>query len=254
MAEDDATGGCLLERFDPQTLASQVKIPVGCDISGPEVVPVSDGVWWVDRSTEDANANGGTLRHIDPATNTVDKSVPLPFVNGYLLSSQSSTVIYGDSGYGLGWYRLTPGATTLEPVPLANQALQVFAAGDGIWYQPEAVDLVEQANFATGSSTPETSIPITGYLEAADEQAVYATTGTGTPETLIRYPIDGSAPGVVMSGTTLTTQSGSDDLGFFDNNPMFIANQKIAKLWLARDYPVSGTTSVVAEVVSVPSP
>ena len=255
MAEDDPTGSgnCLLERFDPQTLASQAKIPIGCDIGGPTATPVTDGVWWLDRSTEDANANGGTLRHIDPATNTVDRSVSLPFVNGYL-SSSPSTVIYGDSVVGHGWYKLTQGATDLTPVPVPDQTLEVFAAGNGLWYQPESesVGLIDEADFATGSSSPDKTIQIDGYLESADELAVYATSGAGSPETLMRYPTDGSAPAVIMSGTTLTTATRSGDLGFFDNNPPVIANQKIAKLWLASDYPVDGTTSVVAEVASVP--
>ena len=47
-----------------------------------------------------------------------------------------------------------------------------------------------------------------------------------------------------MTGTTLTTAAGPDDLGFFDNNPLVTANGKIAKLWLASGYPVDGTTSV----------
>ena len=89
-----------------------------------EAAAASDGVWWVDRSTEDANANGGTLRHVDPATNSVDRSVPLPFVNG-LLGGSASTIIYGDSDYGYGYYKLTQGATSLTPVPVPGRLFSI---------------------------------------------------------------------------------------------------------------------------------
>ena len=141
-----------------------------------EAAPAPDGVWWVDRSTEDANANGGHIAPRDPATNSVDRSVPLPFVNG-LLGGSASTIIYGDSDYGHGYYKLAQGATTLTPVPVPDLTLQIFAAGDGLWYQPEADNLVGEADFVSGSPTPDKTIPIDGYMEGADDQAVYATTG-----------------------------------------------------------------------------
>ena len=71
--------------------------------------------------------------------------------------------------------------------------------------QPEADNLVGEADFVSGSPTPDKTIPIDGYMEGADDQAVYATTGVGTPETLMRYPMDGSAPTVIMNGSTVTT-------------------------------------------------
>jgi hypothetical protein len=255
LAEGDPTGNgnCLLERFDPQTLQSQAKIPVGCDVGGPAAVPVQDGVWWVDRTTADGNGNGGTLHHINPQTNAIDRSVPLPYVNGYL-SSSPTTVAYGQDVYGYDYYRLTQGATAFEQLPVPYPTLQIFPAGEGVWIQPEGpVDMLEEADFITSSATPDKVIPIDGYLIGADENAVYGTSPAADgQDQLVRYGTDGSAPTVVMSASTLTTASGSDSLGFFDNTPLVLANGKIAKFWLASNYPDDGTTSVMAEVVNAP--
>ena len=255
MAESDPTGNgnCLLERFDPSTLTSQAKIPAGCDIGGPLAAPVADGVWWVDRSTEDINALGGTLRHVDPATNKADRSVALPFVNGNMTSS-STTVFYGDSNYGDGYYRLVQGASALEPLPVPSNVLSQFAANDGVWYQPEGpVDMLEEADFVTDSATPDQVIPIDGYLIGADDHAVYGTSpGANGEDQLVRYAADGSGSTVIMSGSKVTTAAGSDDLGFFDNTPIVFANGKVAKLWLASNYPDGSTTSVLGEVTNLP--
>ena len=132
LAQDDPTGGdkCTLERFDPATLAEQATIPVVCDIAGVQAVPVADGVWLLDRSTADGDGHGGMIRHIDPATNTVDRSVEVPFVNGFLGSSPT-TVIFGSSDEGSGWYRLTAGRDLVHADDHSRPHVRALRPGRG---------------------------------------------------------------------------------------------------------------------------
>ena len=254
LSEDDPTGSnhCFLEQFDPHMLTSQARISVGCDISGVQAVPVADGVWWLDRSTSDADGHGAMIRHIDPATNTVDRSVGLPFVNGYLASS-SSTVIFGDPGQGNGWYRLLPGATSFVALPVPDQSFGLHPQGEGVWLQPaQRLGATSEAEYFTSSATPDRVISIDGILTGADDLAVYVDPPSGDPDQLIRYPTDGSSPSAVLTGATLTTANGDHDLGYFDNDPLVIANQMVAKLWLVQDWPAEGTTAVIAQAASTP--
>ena len=255
MAEDDPTGfgNCLLERFDPASLASQTKIPIGCDIAGASAVPVADGVWWVDRSTADIDGKGAMLRHVDPATNAVDRSVELPFENGYL-SSSPSTVVYGDTAGTNGWYRLTPGATAFAALPVQQEAFALYPAGEGAWNQPvENSSSLDEADFVTGSATPDKVIPIDGSLIGADENSIYVAglDGSGV-DTLVRYVDAATAPLTIASGATLTTANGDQNLGFFDNDPFVAVNHKALKLWIVRDWPSAGMTSVAGALISVP--
>jgi len=254
LAEDDPSGAdkCSLERLDPATLAHQATIPVVCDIAGVQAVPVADGVWWLDRSTADGDGKGGMLRHIDPATNTVDRSVELPFVNGFLGSS-ATTVIFGGSDADQGWYRLTQGATAFTPMALPAQAFGLFAQGEGAWSQSVlSLGGPSEADFYTSSATPDKAIQLGGIMTGADEQAIYADSSTSDPDQLVRYAIDGTAPSPILSGTTLTTATGDHDLGYFDNDPLVLANQMVAKLWIVPDWPAEGTTSLITQAAATP--
>ena len=236
-----------------QTLASQTKIPIGCDISGASAVPVADGVWWLDRSTADIDGKGAMLRHVDPATNTVDRSVELPFENGYL-SSSATTVVFGDPQGTSGWFRLTPGATAFTSLPVPQDSFVLYPAGEGAWNQP-AVDgsSLDEADYVTGSATPDKVVSIDGSLIGADENAIYVSgLDASGVDALVRYVDAASAPTTVMNGATLTTANGDQDLGFFDNDPFVIANQKALKLWVVREWPTAGISSVVGAFVSVP--
>jgi hypothetical protein len=254
LAQDDPTGNdkCTLERFDPATLMEQATIPVTCDISGVQAVPVADGVWWLDRSTADGDGHGGMIRHIDPATNTVDRSVAVPFVNGFLGSSPT-TVIFGSSDAGSGWYRLTQGATSFTPMTIPGQTFGLYAQGEGLWFQPvQNLGPQPEADFYTSSATPDKVIAIDGTLVGADVSAIYADSSSSNPDQLVRYALDGSAPSPILTGATLTTVNGDQGLGYFDNDPLVIANQKVAKLWRVQDWPVAGTTSVIAQAANTP--
>ena len=254
LAEDDPTGNdqCLLERFGPQTLASQAKIPVVCDITGVQAVPVADGVWWLDRSTADGDGHGGMIRHIDPATNTVDRSVGVPFVNGFLGSS-GTTVVFGDSGAGNGWYRLLPGATSFVPLPIPDQNFGFHPQGDGAWVQPvQNIGPLPEADFITGSATPDKVVQVDGILTGVDDSAIYVDSSSSVPDALMRYAFDGSAPTAILTGATITTSNGDNALGYFDNDPFVVANHKVAKLWLVKDWPVDGTTSLIAQAATAP--
>jgi len=253
-AEDDVTGygKCMLERLDPLTLVSQAKIPIGCDIAGVSAVGVPDGVWWVDRSTADANGKGGMLRHVDPATNQVDRSVELPFLNGYL-SSAGGTVFYGDLGSTNRYYRLDAGATAFAPIAVPQRVYSVRPGPQGLWIQSGDNGIQPGADLLTGSTASDQRIVFeSGSLVAADETAVYVDKIVGAGTTLWRYPLDGSAPSQLLAGTTLTTANGDRGLGYFDNDPLVIANGRLVKLWLVRDWPAAGTASVVGQVASLP--
>ena len=253
MAEDDPTGygKCLLERFDPATLASQAKIEITCDISGANAAVVSDGIWWVDVSNLDGN--GPMLRHVSPATNAVDRSVALPFASGYLTSS-GDTVIYGDGSGQNGWYRLTAGSTSFAPLPVPAGTYAAFASGDGVWLQPsEDSSSLPEADFITGSETPDEVIPIDGSLIGADANSIYvAGLDAAGSNALVRYGDAATPPLTISSGATVTTAGGDQTLGFFDNDPFVVANQQALKLWVVREWPNAGVTSVVGTLVRVP--
>jgi hypothetical protein len=254
LAEDDPTGNnkCSLERLDPATLAQQATIPVGCGLTGVQAAPVADGVWWLDGSTADGDGHGGMIRHIDPATNTVDRSVVVPFVSGFLGSSPT-TVIYGSSDEGSGWFRLLQGATSFTSMTLPGQTFGLYAQGEGVWFQPvQNLGPQPEADFYTSGSAPDKSIPIDGTLVGANDQAIYVDSPNSNPDSLMRYPFDGSATTAALTGATLTTSNGDHDLGYFDNDPLIIANGKVAKLWLVNDWPIDGSTSVIAQAASTP--
>lgn len=248
VAEDDPTGfgHCALVRFDPQTLNEQAKIAIGCDIAGASAVPVSDGVWWLDRSTGDINGKGGMLRHVDPQTNQIDRSVELPFLNGYLYSS-STTVVFGDPDKG--WFALVAGASSFTPLGLPPGITTVFAAADGAWYQPVANSSpLPEADFVSTNSGSSKRVLIDGELVAADDQSVYVES-TGV---LMRYANDGSDPTQVLAATKLQTATGEQDLGYFDNDPLVAANGWVEKLWLVHDWPAVAVDSVVAQSAKLP--
>jgi hypothetical protein len=256
VAQDDMTGSnkCTLERFDPATLASQARIPIGCDIAGSSVAAVADGVWWLDRSTSDGDGNGAMLRHIDPATNEVDRSVELPFVNGSLASTPT-TVIFGDPSGVNGWYRLTSGATAFESLGLPLRVSGWFPVGDGAWFQPSVDNAVQfEADFVTGSTTSDQRLPFEqgGNLVGADDAAVYVDSRAASPRTLMRYPIDGSAPTTVLTGATLTTAGADYGLDYFAGWPLIVSADGMAKLWTVPNWPVAGTSTVVAQVTIAP--
>lgn len=254
LAQDDPTGNgaCALVRFDPATLSQQASISVGCDLTGPSAVPVTDGIWWVDRSTADIDGHGGMLRHMDPSTSSVDRSVELPFLNADLLSSPS-TVIYGDVTPDNAWYSLVAGSSTFSQMTLPTDLEQVFPSGAGVWYQSgpgEGGNL--EADFTTGSAQPQSVVPIgDGALVGADEASVYGVTRQEAAEKLTRYVVSGS-PTTILSGATLQTADGALDLGYDDNDPLVIANNHVAKLWLVSGWPDESGSTVVAQVASLP--
>ena len=154
------------------------------------------------------------LRHVDPATNTVDRSVELPFENGFL-SSSATTVVFGDPQGTDGWFRLTPGATALTSLPVPQDSFVLYPAGEGAWNQP-AVDgsSLDEADYVTGSATPDKVVAIDGSLIGADENAIYVSgLDASGVDMLVRYVDAATAPTTVMNGATLTTANGDQDPG-----------------------------------------
>ena len=174
-AEDDPTGSdhCFLERFDPHTLASQARISVGCDISGVQAVPVADGVWWLDRSTSDGDGHGGMIRHIDPATNTVDRSVEAAICQR----------VPGQQLFHGHLRRPWPRQWLVSPttrrdlfyaLPVPDQSFGLHPQGEGVWLQPaQSLGATSEAEYFTSSATPDKVISIDGILTGADELAIY---------------------------------------------------------------------------------
>jgi hypothetical protein len=216
-------------------------------------VGVADGVWFVDASTVDIDGNGAMLRHVDLTTNQVDRSVTLPFLNGYLATS-ATTVFYGESGEDYGWFRLVPGATAFEQLPIADDVAQIYPAGLGVWIQPAPNgDVQNEADFITTSATPDLAVHFDdGALVGADDGAFYVNQFGSPSDTLMRYPGDGSAPVAVLSGASVETSNGSFDFTYLDNDPLVIGEGHVAKLWLLRDWPTVDVTSIVSQATQLP--
>lgn len=241
-AQSDPTGfgQCSVLRLDPTTLEESATIPVVCDIFGVSVVAVQNGLWWLDRSTSDIDGKRALLRHVDPATNQVDRSVELPFANGYL-SSSATTAFFGDSGEG--WYRLLPGATAFEAMPAVDTPF--YPSGEGVWVGDA---LAGTAAFFTAGQSPDKVLPVEGPLTAADESSVY-TTKSGNEQELWRYPRDGSGPSMVAASTTLQTDRGDQPLYYSD---LFIGEHQVATIWTVYGLTPGGTATVIAQVAPLP--
>ena len=247
-ATDDPTGygQCSIARLDPTTLLVQAVIAVGCDTFGVGAAAVEDGLWWVDRSTADADGKGGQLRHINPTTNEVDRSVELPFLNGSLSASRT-TLFYGDSAADKGFYRLLPGATAF--VPMGILPVRFFPAGEGVWGQPATSGLtLPQADLYTTSSTPDRSIPIdTGAVVGADELAVYVS----RVDVLWRYPIDGSPPTQIAQSATLRTADQDLPL-FYGSDRLLFGAGEMVQLWFVYNFPTQGGSAVIVQSGPLP--
>lgn len=247
-ATDDPTGYglCTIARLDPSTLAAQASIPVGCDAFGVSAAAVEDGLWWVDRSTADADGRGGQLRHIDPATNVVDRSVELPFLNGRLVASRT-TVFYGDTAANKGFYRLLPGAVAFAR--MGALTVSFFPAEEGVWGQPaENAIMLPEAAYYTTSSTPDRTINIdTGALVGADESAVYVS----RIDELWRYPIDGSPPALIAKSTTLQTADQERPL-FYGADRLLFGAGKMVQLWFVAHFPTQDASAVIIQAAPLP--
>ena len=192
MSDPTGYGRCSLARFEPGSLTVQAAIPIGCDISGPMFVATDDGIWWKDRSGADINGKGGHIRHVDLPTNTVDRSVELPSLNGYLQSA-GSTVFYSDDVNGPKTYRLDPGTSAF--VSMGQVPSPFLPTRTGVWTQLyQSGQGQPEADFYTGPGKPAQRLPIDGVLVGADEHAVYTSRSAG-PDELWRYVQSGDDMG-----------------------------------------------------------
>jgi hypothetical protein len=224
-------GTCRVSRFDLELdLVGTVEVDCIFDILVPQLIAVG-GAPWVHQAPE--------LTRIDPATNRLDESVPLPFPNGYLRST-GETVFYSDLDEGI--FRLLSGSDSFEDMGPGGAI--AFPGGDGFW--AEGVDTIV---FRTGSGVPEATLPTDGTLVGATEDAALVERVVNGPE-LWAYPVDGSTPTLLASGPIIGTGSEQRTLDYFGNDPLIASPGLIVKIWV--EHARSGDDAASLFVQAIP--
>lgn len=214
------SAGCSVTRLDPSTLAVQATVATTCTLYSTALAATRDAVWVHDPTGVDADGKGSHLRRIDPASNTLETEVAIPFSYGSLTASESH-VFYGDRGHGN--FRIADGGTTIEPIDVPDVGAS-FPAGDGIWTQQPGGPALR---FATVGGSSQ-SIEIEGSLVAADTLAVYAEELGGTGR-LWRYPLDGSQRAEIA---TRGSEGADADLRFgFAGGRLLVGDPGLVGLW-----------------------
>jgi hypothetical protein len=229
------TDGCSVTKLDAVSLAVRGTVTVPCDFVGAVFVWFDGAVWFLDRTTADADAHGGRLRRIDPQTLQVSGDVVVPFANGRLIASDGALfwlaqASLGDVAADHALYRLLPGETALTSFgPAPDNA--IFPAAEGYWTTSQYGG---PALYRASPEDPGSPLVVDGQLVGADESAVYVAKNSsfdGTPE-LWRHPVDGSAPDKLALGVTLQTENGDQTLAYLDNSPLMFSAGYAVKLWL----------------------
>ena len=243
-------GQCQISRLDPGTLAVQASVTTVCgDQYLTVMATVGDDVWVTDSTGAAADGTGVHLRRIDPTTNAVDSSpagnLTLPVAVPFILVPGSSTV-WSPTSVGLilgsrqtGLYRLIAGSDTFDPLGVPGNGLGWFAAGDGVWTETgtgENGGLGSVASFYNGGEQPTLQLGFDGYLEGADDDAIYVEyqENLDIADTLVRYPSDGSAPtAVAFGGFVPNSFGGQTTLGYSNSlvNPLLFSNGLGVKSW-----------------------
>jgi hypothetical protein len=223
---EKAAGACTIVRLDPTDLATQATIPIPCFFGTPTFASLGQSIWFVDPTSMDINLGGAVLRQLDASTNQPTAvSAPITYGGGTLHPGIGS--IFYD--YSQDTLFMAAGETAFES--LGHIDLPVAGTGRGVWSETSDVT----SAVLTGPSGVVATVPIGGQLVGADDQAVYTAggPGSGSTDSLWRYPADGSAPAqVVATGAQVPTAVNAADLGYFDDSPLLIGQHAAVKLWL----------------------
>lgn len=226
---------CSIARLDPTTFAVQATIPTACHRVWlrTEFAALGDAVWVVDPSTADVSGAGGTLRRIDPATNAVAESVPLPFADGVLRAS-ATALFYGEPTKGQ--FRLRPGETALARIgePDTNAFPEGYPAGDGLWAVANG-----RLGLYTSANGPDGTVDLDdadgGVLGGADAESVYLDrSAPGGVHELWRRYLDGRVPIRLAAAPPADTGIGPLILLYLDGaEPTFLVGEtSVTKLWI----------------------
>jgi hypothetical protein len=237
--EDGSGTGCLVTRFDGTSLARLATIKVVCDPSGKAVIASNgDEIWSLDTSALDASGKGAVMRRINPATNALDTTVPLPFLGGYFFDSQGALFV-GDSTPARGMYRLTEGASAFDS--LGAYSGVIHTAGTGFWQNSSDGNA---AVLTTGPGATQ-QVPLTGgFLASGDTKGIYVEQPTATGDELWRLPADGSPAIRLAMAPTVDNQP----LDYAGNAlPSFAPGDGYLHLWIP-----SGTKALYTQWVPNP--
>ncbi|MBA2718286.1 MAG: hypothetical protein H0U52_03435 [Chloroflexi bacterium] len=254
-----ATGGpsCSVARLDPSTLAVQATIPTACQGLGlgTDLAAVGGDVWFVDPSGADAAGAGGVLRRIDPATNRVAATVPIPFVGGTLRAS-AAALFYGDPTKGQ--FRLRPGETALARI--GNPGTEAFPAGwpagDGLWAVTEG-----GLGFFSAATGPSGTIDLNdadgGILVGADTESVFIERrGTSGTNELWRRYLDGRVPVRLATATTAATGIGPLELTYVEGGApsLFVSERALTKVWVLISRTNPAESLLLVQGAGLPTP
>jgi len=208
-------GGCAVFRFNPSLeLETTIDVPCILSLFAPQLVAAGDAAW-IYRSEPE-------LTRIDPATNSLAESIPLPFSNGYLRST-GATIFYSDIEEGV--HRLLPGAAGFQF--MGGENTLIHPSGDGFWEEVgDAIVLHD------GPGPPGPVTPTDGKLVGATERAALVERSTEDGTGLWAYPAGGGPPLQLASAPMIGTGSEARLLDYYDNYPPITSPGLIVKIWV----------------------
>ncbi|MEO6349985.1 MAG: hypothetical protein ABIP53_04975, partial [Candidatus Limnocylindrales bacterium] len=249
---------CSVTSLNPATLEIRGSVAVPCDLFSSTFTSFDDAIWFLDRTTADADAHGGRLRRIDPVTREVTGDIVVPYVNGYMTSTPEALFWLAQGRRApnqddASVFRLLPGETALTSFGVLDsdsQPLLNFSpAGEGFWAWPR---FDAPPVFRSSPSDPGVALTINGSLVGADETALYTnqvSTFDSLPE-LWRYPVDGSAASRLAVGVTIQTANGDQTLSY--NAPLLFQEGYAVQLWVVLSRIEQSVRSLVMQATPLP--
>jgi hypothetical protein len=224
--------GCVINRYDLSLrLETSIEVPCVVGFIAPQLVAAEDSPWVYQGELG--------LTRVDPASNDLAETVPLPFANGYLRST-GNTIFY--SGLEEGIYRLLTGAAAFEQ--FAGVHLITHPGGDGFWEQSD-----ESIVFYPAPGAPPATIATDGTLAGATEDTALVERYVEDGPELWAYPADGTGPVPLASGPMIGTGSEERFLDYFGNDPLLSSPGLIVALWVEYARSDAETTALFVQAI-----
>ena len=212
---------CVTHRLNPSDGTEQAAVAFDCNFGGGSTAALNGSLWLVGGTGE-----GPVVTRIDPATNQIVSSVPLPAAaSGHgQLAASGSTLFYVDGAV----YRVRADGTGSDKIVDDLHGTSPFPAGDGVWVAGTTAGQIAFSN--TPGVSPRT-VTIPGVLIAADTTHLYIEQAdpndpTGATGPVVRSDLNGAGTTVLSPPTINAFPPGTHPL-FTTDALVLVANSWI---------------------------